>query len=258
MRKDGYDIGQYSILGDRKSQQDTAIFEWNGPLLLAAVCDGMGGLEGGEYASRTGITVLAERMRCLPPDGIDSAAGWIRNALIEADGKVAALTNEWGERMNAGSTAVAAVMKENQMQWGSVGDSSIYMMREGHLEQLTRMHNYHLRLAEMLRSGEIDEQERDRQSMKGEALISYLGIGGLPLVDTTRQPITLQEEDIILLCSDGLYKTLDTEQIRVIIEESGGNMELAAERLCKEAYRLAIRKQDNTTVIVIRYMGEKQ
>lgn len=258
MRKNGFDIGQYSILGDRKSQQDAAVFEWNGKSLLAVVCDGMGGMEGGEYASRIGVSALAEMMRCQPPEGIDTAAEWMRRAFMDADSKIAALTNRRGERMNSGSTAVAVVIKENRMQWGSVGDSSIYMMRGEQFELLTRMHNYNLRLDEMVRNGEIDEQERSRQSVRGEALISYLGIGGLPLIDTTKLPITLQEEDIILLCSDGLYKSLDIEQIRVIIEESGGNMDIAAERLCREAYRLAIRKQDNTTVIAIRYIGEEK
>ena len=59
----------------------------------------------------------------------------------------------------------------------------------------------------------------------------------------------------LVLCSDGLYKAMDNEQIAAVIEESGENMDLAAKRLCLEALRLSRKKQDNTTVIVVRYVG---
>lgn len=258
MKEHGFDIGMYSILGDRSSQQDASVFEWNGTTLLATVCDGMGGMEGGEYASKTGISTLVELMRRQPPQSVETAGEWLKMAFMEANRRVASLVNERGERMNAGSTSVAVMICGSKLQWGCVGDSSIYMMRNAHIEVVTRMHNYNLRLDEMFRRGEIDEEERNRQAARGEALISYLGIGYLPLIDTAKTPITLQKEDIVLLCSDGLYKSLDIEQIRAIIEESGGNMDLAARHLCEEAYRLAIRKQDNTTVIVLRYTGEER
>ena len=256
MKRQGLDVGMYSVLGERPTQQDAGTFEWNGGMLLAAVCDGMGGMEGGEQASRIGIDTLRAWMEEQPPSCAQEGAEWMRRAFADADARIASLVNHLGERMYAGSTVVAVLAGEGRMQWGCVGDSRIYLMRNGRMDVLTRMHNYHLRLEEMFQRGEIDREEKDREAVRGEALISYLGIGGLPLIDTARVPIALQPEDVILLCSDGLYKTLDDEQIQVIIEESGENMDIAARRLCQEACRLAVRRQDNTTVIVVRYAGE--
>ena len=122
-------------------------------------------------------------MRRQPPQSVETAGEWLKMAFVEADRRVASLVNERGERMNAGSTSVAVMICGNKLQWGCVGDSSIYMMRNAHIEVVTRMHNYNLRLDEMFRRGEIDEEERNRQGARGEALISYLGIGYLPLIE---------------------------------------------------------------------------
>ena len=251
-----YGIGSYTILGDRPSQQDAYMCENAGNVLVASVCDGMGGMQGGEKASKTAVLTFSERAQRIPPASIDDAADWLRATFTEADKRIFALTGENGERLYAGSTSVAVVLAGNKLQWGCVGDSRIYMLRRERIETVTRMHNYNLRLDQMVQSGELNEQERKAKSARGEALISYLGIGGLPLIDTTRNPITLQKEDIIVLCSDGLYKSLDPEQITAIITESGKNMEIAARRLCENAHRLAKKKQDNTTVVVIRYTGD--
>ena len=72
-------------------------------------------------------------------------------------------------------------------------------------------------------------------------------------MDSGSQVILMNQGDIVILASDGLYKSLTAVQIQAIVEESGGNMSIAAERLCKEAQRLGECKQDNTTVIAVRY-----
>ena len=82
-----------------------------------------------------------------------------------------------------------------------------------------------------------------------------MGIGGLPIIDTSQTPFQMEKDDVVVLCSDGLYKSLDDQQVQAIIEESGGNMQIAAQRLCDEALRLSVSKQDNTTVIAVRYCG---
>ena len=62
----------------------------------------------------------------------------------------------------------------------------------------------------------------------------------------------MNPDDVIIMCSDGLYKSLDDEQIQAILEESGNNVKIMSDRLVDTAYRLATGKQDNTTVIAIR------
>ena len=251
-------IARYSIVGDREYQQDLCAYAENGGLLLAVLCDGMGGMEGGEKAAEAGISTMLGLFQSMPPAGIGEAAAWMRAAFEAADVSVASLRGENGSPMNAGSTAIAVMIEEGRMQWGCVGDSRIYLMRGGVLSTVTRMHNYNLRLDEMLREGVISPEEMERESVRGEALISFLGIGGLPLADTGTEPLPLYPEDVIILCSDGLYKSLDDQQIQAIIEESGGNVELMAKRLADHALRLATGKQDNTTVMAVRILSGSQ
>ena len=247
------EAGTCIILGDRKTQQDAGNYEWAGNLLLASVCDGMGGMEGGEMASQMGIGTLFELFRKHTPASVDASAEWMRRAFTEADRRVSELTKKDGSSMNAGSTSVVVVTDGETMQWGCVGDSIIYLLRGGQMKTITRMHNYNLQLEAMLQRGEITQQEKELEAVRGEALISFLGIGGLPLIDTATAPLKMQEGDIVILASDGLYKSLDVQQIQAITEESGGNMTIAADRLCHEADRLGTRKQDNTTVIALRF-----
>ena len=242
-------VAGYSIIGDRDSQQDSMRYEQKNGVLLASVCDGMGGMQGGELASRQAIETIFREAVYLPSErGIPD---WLRNTFIKADADVCRLTGPGGEYLNCGTTVVSAVLVENRIDWGSVGDSKIYFFNKGQLRSITRMHNYNLKLDEMVRNGTISQEERIRESHRGEALISFLGLGELPLIDVNTEPLVMESGDMLILCSDGLYKSLDEQQVQAIVEESGENVQIASKRLCEEALRLAVSKQDNTTVIAI-------
>lgn len=256
MKAEQIEVGCYTIIGDRKSQQDTMRYAWKGDdTVLAVVCDGMGGMSGGERASRKAVDVIFKNFADNFVAEETQYSEWMKRAFVEADKAVAALTDEEGNILHAGSTVVGVLIKNNRMYWASAGDSVIYYLNILGIRTVTRMHNYNLRLEQLLNSGKITVEEAKQESMngRGEALISFLGIGGLPIVDSGSQPVLMGVGDVIVLASDGLYKSLTTVQIQAIVDESGGNMSIAAERLCKEAQRLGECKQDNTTVIAIRY-----
>ena len=256
MKKEQIQVGCYTIIGDRNSQQDTMQYAKKGDdTVLAVVCDGMGGMSGGERASKTAIDVIFKKFADDFPSDEIQYTEWMKRSFVEADEAVASLMDEAGNILHAGSTVVGVLIKNNRMYWASAGDSVIYYMDAQGLHTVTRMHNYNLRREQLLNSGKISLEEAKKESMngRGEALISFLGIGGLPLVDSGSQAVVMKQGDIVILASDGLYKSLTMVQIQAIIEESGGNMTIAAERLCKEAWRLGEAKQDNTTVIAARY-----
>ena len=89
-----------------------------------------------------------------------------------------------------------------------------------------------------------------------DALTSFIGIQNLSLIDLPTNPIKLEVGDIIILCSDGLYKNLSDEQIQVIAEDNDINMQLTSDRLIERSRVLKKEsKQDNTSVLVLKYKG---
>lgn len=243
---------EFSIIGDRATQQDACRRLWENDTFLGTVCDGMGGMSGGERASACAVQGFTDAFNgaSLMPE--EEYGQWINDTFQKIDLMVSGISNEQGELIHPGTTALVALVKENRFYWGSVGDSRIYYLRGEELHTLNRMHNYNMVLDDRINSGEITQAQAIPERSKGEALVSFLGIGGLRIMDILNKPIEMKPGDVAILVSDGVYKSLDDQQVQAIIEESGYIPSVSAERLCREAYRLTKGKQDNTTVLVIK------
>ena len=243
----------YSIIGHREYQQDYACLLADPENTLGVICDGMGGLNGGELASRTAAGILAEDYRSMEPE--TDVCAFLRREAVKMDKAVFNLRDERGGSMKAGSTAVAVVGPKDKLYWMSVGDSRIYILRDDSMMAVTRDHNYRLELQEALEHGEISQEtfETEAGTRMAEALISYLGMGGLSRIECNAQPFQLESGDTVLLCSDGLYKSLDEHQIKAMLTDSLVSARVAAKRLVQMALEKAVKSQDNTTAIVIKY-----
>ena len=253
MREELPEVSVSTTIGDRQYQQDMTEVADNDGMLCAVLCDGMGGMSSGEVAAEIGVGVTIQNFQENPPSDMKSVSDWLRGTFQQADLRVSMIEPHDSDT-RAGSTIIAVLIKGMLLQWGCVGDSRIYLLRQGTIDTLTRMHNYRLHLEHQLRIGDISEEFFQNENVRGDALISFLGIGGLPLIDIGA-PIQLLPGDIVLMCSDGLYHALDDQQIQAIVEESGGNVSLISERLIYYACRLTEGILDNTTVIAIRAAG---
>ncbi len=242
-----------TVVGTRKNQQDSCYVsvEPDGSA-LGIVCDGMGGLEGGEMASRTALQTFVEDFEAVRY-GQKDYYNFFCEEVIKIDEIVAGLTNAQGETMSAGTTLVAVSVVDGYMQFISVGDSKIYVLRNGQLRTMNREHNYYLILDEQYRRGEITQGDYLREGARGEALISYLGMGNISIMDANPIPISLIDGDIIILCSDGLYKSLSEEQIAAIIRKNPINLEKTLQELQEEARVSSPTAQDNTSIVLLSY-----
>ena len=131
-------VSAVSLLGGRNTQQDALDYRLlpNGAF-AAAVCDGMGGLNGGAEASRTACDgFLRACEQALPGDARD-----LERIARRLDGQVAALKGTDGQPLDGGTTIVAVVVKDDRLGWLSVGDSRIGLVRGGELTWLNRLHN---------------------------------------------------------------------------------------------------------------------
>ena len=243
----------YSIIGHREYQQDFAGMIIEEKKAIAVICDGMGGLNGGETASREAVRLLLEDY--IQEDPSEQFSEFLCREAKRMDMAVRGLKNEQGESLKAGSTVVSVIICDGKLYWMSVGDSRIYVLREDSMVAVTRDHNYRRELEEACERGEISKERFDKEagSRKAEALTSYLGMGGLRRIELNAQPFLLEDNDMILLCSDGLYKSLDMNQIQAMILDNQVSLKVAVKRLVRMALGLAAKSQDNTTAVLLRY-----
>lgn len=251
-------LGMSSIIGTRDSQQDSIFGYVDEKGALGIVCDGMGGLAGGELASRQAVESLADAW--FSQEEIADIPEFLEKEAVKADEKVFCQKDGNGKAMQAGTTIVAAVIQGNELYWLSVGDSKIYIIREHEILAVSREHNYRMTLDWKLGQGEITPEEYAAEEYRAEALISYLGIGNLSLIDVNRKPFLLEEGDIVVLSSDGLYKSLTEEEILALVRKYDRDMQICAQNLTVAALGDKQSGQDNTSVVVLRYcrMGQEK
>lgn len=246
------DIAIITALGDREEQQDSFGYFLTQNEAIVSICDGMGGHEGGKLASGIaveGIINAFERRQ-----EYEDASEFLLSVTNEADKKVAQLKREDGKALKAGSTMATIVIENGEMYWVSVGDSRIYLNRGNEFIQVTFDHVYRSALREQLAAGEITQDIYDSEKSKGDALISFLGIGGLRLIDYNNEPFELMKEDKIIIMTDGLYKLVKDEELKRIVENFSNIKETlqAFDMKAKKKAKTLSVKRDNMTVALIK------
>ncbi len=250
--KNGISMSAASLQGRRDQQQDFYVSRQLSDRTIAIVCDGMGGMNGGKVASRHAAGILLDDMEAVAPEA--DMYAFFERELEKLDDEVYGLKNSDGSRMGAGTTIVSVLLFGDRLYWFSVGDSKFFYMRRQELYCVTREHNYAMQLNEMRREKVIAEDRYLQELERGEQLISYLGLGMAEIFDGNCSPFMMEPGDKILLCTDGLYRTVDQEEIRQIMlfrEDT--------EHLCRRLEKMVLSKnrknQDNATWIVMQKMG---
>ena len=248
----------YTATGNRKYQQDAVYVSGSRKIagnrktrVFAAVCDGMGGMADGGRASSTAIHMFRAGFEKIETEPNIQIPTFFRQGIRSVDAVISQFPKEAGK--GSGTTLVAVIAENNRLYWASVGDSRIYILRGRDMIQVTRDHNYMLRLQQMVDNGQMTLQEAQAKKQK-EALISFLGIGNVTLMDINEQPFEMQFGDIVLLCSDGITKTLPDDQIRDIIKNDAVSMKEKAKILVEAAVRGNTHSQDNTSVAILQYV----
>ncbi len=244
-----------SLIGGRNYQQDTIWYGGRREDALAVVCDGMGGLEGGELASACAISVLLD---CYWQEDIPvkKVPSFFYQSMQMMNRAVCNLQTEDGKTLECGTTAVSVYICQDRLFWFSVGDSKIYLVREGKMLCPFEPHNYRSQLEHFLKEGTMSETEFERESTRGDALISFLGSGPLRIYEISQKPFSLQKGDRVILCSDGLYRALSEEQILNIVEMCQDSFMETADVFVQAVRNYGKKPLDNVSVICISYEGD--
>ncbi len=212
---------------------------------LLAVCDGMGGANAGNVASRFALDrfLLEIKQGICPNMGQTEKEDLMRVAAQAANGEVFELSVGQPEYRGMGTTLVGALIQGDTAELLNVGDSRAYRIRGEQIEQLTEDHSY---VQEMVRKGKLTPEQSRNHPHKN--LITR-AIGVEEFVDSDLYQYTLAPEDVLLLCSDGLYGMVDERTVVQIVRQAA-TLEEAADALINRACQAG--GVDNITVVLYR------
>ena len=233
----------------RDHNEDSVIIteNYNGEILLA-VADGMGGHKAGEVASSIAITHIATRFKEMGSIGNkEEAIDWIKDTVSEANMKIYKYTEEYPESTGMGTTLVVAILTEEFLLFGNIGDSSGFVVKQNKLYKIT---NDHTLVNLLVKSGELTEDEAEHHPRKN-VLMKALGA-----TNTVEMDIFDVERDVeaILLCSDGLTNMLDKNQIERVIGEELTAYEKVSKLIQKSNNRGG---NDNISIAYLKKVGEE-
>jgi protein phosphatase len=208
---------------------------------LAVVADGMGGYEGGQEASRLAVETLVEVYRDFGGDDPQAA---LVEALQAAHEQIREYSFAHPELRGMGTTCTAAAIVQDSLYYVHVGDTRLYLIRDGQITRVTRDHSYVGRLVE---SGMITPEEAENHPQRN-ILTAALGTNPDLMMDSPGQPEPLRPEDVLLICSDGLWGQVRDSEILDAVENK------SAEQTGRKLIELARERggPDNITVEVLR------
>jgi PPM family protein phosphatase len=208
---------------------------------LAVVADGMGGYEGGQEASRLAVETLVASYRDYIGDDPQQA---LIEALQAAHEQIRRYSFAHPELRGMGTTCTAAAIVQDALYFVHVGDTRLYLIRDGQITRVTRDHSYVGRLVE---AGMISAEEAETHPQRN-ILTAALGTNPDLIMDTPGHPEPLRPDDVLLICSDGLWgQVRDAELLAAV---TGKTAEQAGAALIEQAR--ARGGPDNITVEILR------
>lgn len=234
----------------RDNQDSFRIDELSENALLLVVCDGVGGVAGGNIASNTAVDSFTEyiRPRWAEVSGGDgeTICGLLRDAASRANRDVYDKANAEPSLAGMGTTLVAAILDGKHMYIANIGDSRLYLVEYGEINKLTRDHSYVQYLVDI---GQLTPEEA-AVSPKRNIIIRAIG-GAEVETDTFCVEANGEDDRYVLLCSDGLTDYLSESDILGIIIDGGLSLDDKTDSLIEGANRGG--GGDNITAVLAKW-----
>lgn len=251
--KDKIEIAGQTDIGTFRDHNEDTIGS-NADIGLAVLADGMGGHRGGEVASAITVSTILEelgsKLKHVTHDenaekteySLESIA--VLNAVYEANSNVFNASNENSQYRGMGTTVVVLLFYDNRFTVAHVGDSRLYRLRDGLLEQITSDHSL---MQELIDRG-FYTPEQARESLNKNLVTRAVGIEETVDVDVLED--AAQVDDIYLLCSDGLTDMIEDEVIKKTILDNSDDLDAAATELIRKSNEAG--GKDNISVMLAR------
>lgn len=203
-------FGSAANVGGRNEQQDrvAVLHAADGHRHLVVVADGMGGLRYGALAAQTLVDVASRRFA--EPHG-NSGFDFLQDICLEAHALLRKLTDD--ALPAPGTTAVLLYLNKHTASWMHVGDSRLYHFRDGCLSSCTNDHS----MLRLMLGGGLVAPGSDEAAVAQSRLYMRLGSETVPEPDFNS--CKLEDGDLFLLCSDGLWQALESEEMLAVLKQ---------------------------------------
>jgi len=260
-REPRFDVACAISKGARDYQEDaiTSDFLIGADAGFVVLADGMGGHAAGDISSKIVLTEVYSELKFQYAD-IDAfeaeAPTILREIAHVANASISQHVAQNPQSQGMGATLVVPVIMENRLYWLSVGDSPLYLLRQGKLSQLNEDHSMAPQIDLMVKSG-LMEASVAKDHPDRNCLTSVMMGTKIPKVDCPEKPMLLNEGDIIVCASDGLQFLTDRQIERLLTKNRRKRATEIAEVLLEQLERLDDPDQDNIAMCIIKVNDAK-
>ena len=244
-----FTIFQESRKGQRKVNQDRIAYTFSRDALLLVVADGMGGHAGGEIAAQIAVRLFIERFQQEAKPVLKNPLKYLQDTMVRAHAALGSYANQFSMLETPRTTCVACLVQAGHAYWGHVGDSRLYLFRQGGLIGSTKDHS---KVQYLVDQGIIGADDVALHPDRNK-IFSCLGGQVDPVIDLGKRT-PLREGDILMLCTDGLWSVLTKEEIATWLTSTP--ILKSAPQMVREAEVRGGDEGDNVSTIVVRWGPE--
>lgn len=243
-----YEIGRVSLLGNRETNQDRLGVSESHAGIMLVLADGLGGKPGGALAAETVVKVVQHALQheVMP---LDSPEKCLRKLITRAHHAVRAAGAKQKPQIEPGSTAVLCLIQNKKAWWAHVGDSRCYLFRDGLPLYRTQDDSY---VEHLYQKGEIPIEEIEGHPMRNY-VTQCIGLMETEPKVTVNKGVELEENDTLLLCSDGFWEPLDDALIGPALLKTG--IQDTINQLALQAEKNNYPNSDNTSALAMKIIS---
>ena len=242
-----FSIYQESRRGGRKTNQDRLAYSYSRDALILVLADGMGGHLHGEVAAQITVQFLIEAFEREAQTRLADPFLFLINSITNAHHAILDYAATRKLEDTPRTTCVACIVQDSIAYWAHVGDSRLYLVRNGQVHAQTKDHS---RVQMLVDAGRIREEAVAVHPERNK-IYNCLGSEAPPQVDISRKTV-LQEGDSLLLCSDGLWGPLNARLICAALLK--GNLMKSVPDLITQAESRAGKDSDNISALAIHWL----
>lgn len=243
-----FNIFQETRQGARHTNQDRIGYLYTKESAIFIVCDGMGGHHKGEVAAEFIVHYLAKAFRAIARPSIKDPARFLEQYTKAAHDALLSYAQKEGMHEVPRTTCVAAIVQEGFVYWINVGDSRLYLIRDGVVCARTVDHSH---VQTLIDSGEITEEQAATHPDRNK-IYNCLGQPNRPRIDVQRG-IRLLTDDVLLLATDGLWGPLSMEHVGRSLFHSG--LSIGVPMLMDLSEAITGRECDNLSVVAMHWVA---